>query len=189
MADVRRLLEVLHRLVDDGGAVLGLRRGVGPRRFEGAGRYFLDDRWITRHFMPLPDKIAIYFDEAQPPIVRDSLDQVEAELDRLHQRACTQTIPLAAAIKVFGHEIDFGLGTVLTFLCLQIDPCDGEYYLAVGTQEEGECQMFYGAGQDSYWEPKNLIPIEDARMAIRYFIEHRRRHPSLRWQDGYGRDV
>jgi len=139
--------------------------------------------------MPVPDEIDIYFDEHKPPIRCRSLAEVDAALDKLHREADASNAALAVAIKVFGHEIDTGLGAERTFLCLQIEPCDGEFYLAVGEQTEGETKMFYGAGQDSYWQPKNLVLLEAARSAVRYFIEHQKRSPCVRWQDGNGRDV
>jgi hypothetical protein len=139
--------------------------------------------------MPVPDEINVYYDECKPPIRCRSLQEVDTTLDRLHREADPTKDPLAVAIKVFGHEIDTGLGTDPTFLCLQIEPCDGECYLAVGEQTAGETRTFYGAGQDSYWHPKNLIPLEVARSAVRYFIQHQQRDPSVRWQDWNGRDV
>lgn len=139
--------------------------------------------------MPIPDEISIHFDDAQPPIRCHSIQEVDATLDALHRNALGKTPPLTVAIEVFGHEVDLGLGTDPTFLHLQIQPCDGEYYLAVGDLTEGEVKMFYGAGQDSYWEPKNLIPLELARSAARFFVEHQRRCPLVRWQDWKGQDV
>lgn len=139
--------------------------------------------------MPLPNEIAVYFDDGKPPIECRSLEEVDAALDKLHREADPKKCPLSVAIKVFGHEIDMGLGTDPTFLCLQIEPCDGEYYLAVGERTDGKTRMFYGAGQDSYWHPKNLIPLAVARSAVRYFIEHQGRSSSVRWQDWNGRDV
>jgi hypothetical protein len=138
--------------------------------------------------MPVPDQIAVHFDEGRPPIVCRSVLEVDATLDRLHRDA-DPTCPLAVAIKVFGHEIDLGLGADPTFLCLQIQPCDGEYYIAVGEQTEGDPRVFYGAGQDSYWHPKNLVPMKAARSAVRFFIEQQQRSPDLRWQDWEGRDA
>jgi len=138
--------------------------------------------------MPAPDVIDVHYHERKPPIRCRSLAEVDAALDKLHREADPARDPLAVAIKVFGHEIDTGLGTDPTFLCLQIEPCDGAYYLAVGDQTEGETLMFYGAGQDNYWQPKNLIPLQDARAAVRYFIEHQQRSPCIRWQDWNGRD-
>jgi hypothetical protein len=139
--------------------------------------------------MPVPSEIELFFDERKPPIRCRSLQEVDAALDKLHREVDPTKDPLTVAIKVFGHEVCIGLGADPTFLCLQIEPCDGEYYLAVGEQTQGETRRFYGAGQDSYWKPKNLIPLVEARAAVRYFIEHQGRSPSLRWQDWNGRDV
>lgn len=139
--------------------------------------------------MPVPDEIEVYFDESKPPITCRSLEEVKVTLDKLHAEVDPAGLPLAVAIKVFGHEIDLGLGADPTFLHLQIDPCDGEYYVAVGGLTEGETRMFYGAGQDSYWHPKNLIPLKEALSAAMYFIEHQQRSPAIRWQDWDDRDV
>ncbi len=127
--------------------------------------------------MPIPEEIDVFFADGKPPIKCRSLQEVDAALDKLHREADPTKCPLAVAIKAFGHEVAVGLGTDPTFVCLQIEPCDGEYYLAVGEQTGGEARMFYGAGQDSYWYPKNLIPLAVARSAVRYFIEHQRRSP------------
>jgi hypothetical protein len=139
--------------------------------------------------MPVPDEIEVYYDERKPPIKCRSIQEVDEALDKLHREADPTKDPLAVAIKVFGHEIDTGLGTDSTFLCLQIEPCDGEFYLAVAEQPKDATRMFYGAGQVSYWKPKNMIPLEVARSAVRYFIEHQKRSPSIRWQDWNGHDV
>jgi hypothetical protein len=139
--------------------------------------------------MPVPDEIDVYYREQRPPIKCCSVAEVDAALDKLHREADPATYPLAVAIQVFGHQIAMGLGTDPTFLMVGMEPCDGEYYVAVGDQTEGETRMFYGAGQDSYWPPKNMIPLDAARSAARYFIEHQKRSPSLRWQDWIGRDA
>jgi hypothetical protein len=139
--------------------------------------------------MPIPNEMDVYFDEGKPPIRCYSLQEVDAALDKLHRESDPAKCPLAVAIKVFGHEIDMGLGTDLTFLCLQMEPCDGEYYLAVGEETKGKTRTFCGAGQESYWDPKNLIPLETVRSAVRYFIEKQERSPFVRWQDWSGKDV
>lgn len=139
--------------------------------------------------MPVPDEVEVYFDEQSPPIFCHSLKEVDATLDKLHREADPSADPRAIAIKVFGHEFGIGLGTERVFIHLQIDPCDGEYYLPIGERTEGETQRFYGAGQDSYWEQKNLIPVEAARAAALYFIEHQELDPSVRWQYWDGEEV
>lgn len=140
--------------------------------------------------MTQPDAIDVYYDERKPPIRCLSIQEVDATLDKLHNEADSAGNALAIAIKVLGHEIDTGVGKDPTFLCLQIEPCDGEYYLAVGEElTEGKTQTFFGAGQDSFWQPKNLIPLKTAREAVRFFIEYQMRSPAVHWQDWEGRDV
>lgn len=141
--------------------------------------------------MPAPPVIEVYFAEETPPIVCRSVAKMDAALDRLHLatldrlRAANESdCPLAVSIVIPGFEIDTGLGADQSYVCVQVEPCDGEFYCAVGDEPGGgESRMFYGAGQDSYWAPKNMIPLDAAREAVRYFVEHQRRSPMLRWQD------
>lgn len=136
--------------------------------------------------MPAPDQFDVYFDDDKPPIQCASLQELDSVLDGLHRQANS---PLAVAIKFPGYEIDMGLGADPTFLCLQVGPCDGEYYFSVGEETNGDTKMFYGAGQDSYWRPKRLIPLVEARQAVRHFVEHRSRSCAICWQDWNGRGV
>ena len=143
--------------------------------------------------MPAPSDICVYFAESAAPIRCRSVAEMDAALDRLHAehlRSAASGPPLAVSVVIPGYEIDTGLGADESYLCVQVEPCDGEYYIALRDEPaEGESRMFYGAGQDSYWEPKNLIPLPAARAAARYFVEHQRRSPMLRWQDWERRDV
>ena len=139
--------------------------------------------------MPAPQEIAIHFAEETPPIVCRSVEEMDAALDRLHaehlRSAAPPYPPLAVAIVIPGYEIDTGLGADVSFVHVQVEPFDGEYYLAEadGPVADGESRMFYGAGQDSYWEAKNLITLSAARDAVRYFVEHQQRSPSLQWRE------
>jgi hypothetical protein len=139
--------------------------------------------------MPIPSEIEVRFSQYEPPIKCHSLDEVDAALDKLHSEACPEC-PLAVAIPVFDHEVGIGLGVDPTFLVLHFAPYDGEYYLAVGNGDaRGEAVMFYGPYQDSYWRPKNLIPLADARAGVRYFLEHQKGISSVRWEDWAERDA
>src|SRR5262245_40866623 len=139
--------------------------------------------------MPMPDEIDVYFADRTPPIRCRSLKEVDKALDTLHREVDPTKCPLAVSIRVFGHEVWTGLGVDQSFVCINIEPCDGEFYLTVGEQPAGEAKMFWGASQDSYWNPENMIPYEKARAAVRYFVRHQRRDPSVRWQDWEGRSV
>ena len=79
-------------------------------------------------------------------------------------------------------EIYTGLGSAETFLMVGTEPYD-EWYTAVGDENaQGPDKMFYGIGQDTYWAPKHLIPLAVAREAIRHYVEHQQRSPSLNWE-------
>jgi hypothetical protein len=146
--------------------------------------------------MPTPSTIEIYFAEQTAPIVCHSVTEVDIALDRLdaETRARLQQPdsghPLAITVVIPGFQVYMGLGASRSYICIAVEPCDGEYYTAVGdATASGESHMYYGSGQDSYWAPKNLLPPPVVRAALRYFLEHQRRPPELRWQDWDGRDL
>src|SRR5215475_4984513 len=121
--------------------------------------------------MPVPDEIPVWFADKKPPIMCKSIREVDAALDKLPRQVDPTKDPLQVSIGVFGHEIFTGLGVDRTFVCINIEPCDDEFYLAVGNRTRGETKRFWGAGQDGYWQPKNLVPYKKARAAVRYFIK------------------
>jgi hypothetical protein len=108
---------------------------------------------------------------------------MEAVLDRLHTEKLTSPgCPLAVSISIPDHEIYIGLGSFDSFVMVGAEPYD-DWYVALGDEKaNGDSKMFYGSGQDSYWAPKNLIPVAVAREAVRYYVEHHQRIPTLRWQ-------
>ena len=139
--------------------------------------------------MPLPEEVIVHCGDVRPSIHSGSLAELDAVLDRLHHEFTGHAPPLAVSVQVFEDMIDFGLGTDSTFLCIQIAPCDGEYYLAVGADVLGEARMFYGSGQDSYWAPRNLIAMEAAREAVRHYAVHQERLASIPWEDWNGKGI
>ncbi len=113
---------------------------------------------------------------------------MDAVLDRLHAEALARiaadknTCPLQVTIAFNGHEIYTGLGSADTFLMVGAEPYD-EWYTSVGDENaKGPKSMFFGDGQDSYWDPKHLIPEPIAREAVRFYVEHQQRSPSLKWE-------
>ena len=132
-------------------------------------------------------EIEVFFDECAPPISCVTVEELDRVLDQLEARADPTRPPLAVAIVAYEHEVDLGLGTDPTFLCIQVPPRDGECYVAVGDLTAGEARAFYGAGQDSYWAPKHLVPAAAARDAVRHFILCQARSKLLRWESWDGR--
>lgn len=78
--------------------------------------------------MPAPSDISVHFAEGASRISCCSVAEMDAALDHLHAerlRAAGSGPPLAVAIVIPGYEIDTGLGADQSFLCVQVDPCDG----------------------------------------------------------------
>jgi hypothetical protein len=138
--------------------------------------------------MPAPTTILVQFDRRMPPIRCQSVAEMDAALDRLHTTALDrraadeQSCPLHVSIDMPGYSINTGLGSADTFVMLGVEPYN-EWYTAVGDENAvGDDKMFYGIGDDSYWPPKNLIPVGVAGEAVRYFVENQQRTPALKWE-------
>jgi hypothetical protein len=139
--------------------------------------------------MPAPSNIFVHFAQGKPPIQCHTVAEMDVVLDRLHasslDRKSTDNYgcPLSVSIAIPGYEIGTGLGSAEVFMTVNTDPFDDFLYVAVGDEAaKGDDKMFYGFHQDTYWEPKHLIPVATARDAIRYFVEHQQRSPKLKWE-------
>jgi Immunity protein Imm1 len=89
--------------------------------------------------------------------------------------------PLQVMISFFDHEINLGLGSEDSFVMIGTQPFDNWYYAASGKEDDGKKKEFYGFNQDTYWPTIYLIPIDIAREAVRYFVNHQERHPQSKW--------
>jgi len=110
---------------------------------------------------------------------------MDAELDRLHSERAEQLLsgaekcPLQVSVSFADHEVNLGVGLSKSFVMIGTAPFD-DWYCAAGGGE-GEDVMFYGVCQDSYWPAEWLIPITDAREAVRFFVAHQVRSPIVKW--------
>ncbi len=135
--------------------------------------------------MTEPKHIELYFAEAQPPILCGSLCELDMQLDRLHEE-CDPASPICAEIRVGGFAIDVGLGIDPTFICIQVEPFDGEYYQSVGDPAAEGCVDFYGCGNHTPIDLRTLVPASAIRDAVRLFIANRTLLGSFKWEDWAG---
>src|SRR5260370_2044928 len=133
--------------------------------------------------MPIPPHILVTFDRTTQPIRCHSVSEMDAALDGLRwEKLARAGCRLAVSISIPGYEVYTGLGSTESFVMLGAEPFDN-WYVALGDESaEGDDKMFYGVCDDCYWAPKHLIPVEVAREAGRYFLEHQQRSPTLRWE-------
>jgi len=134
-------------------------------------------------------KIGISLNETSPPLACFKSDEVLNKLNELSNSVKIEDAPTTAVVNFKGNELIIGLGIDPSFLCIQIFPCDGEFYTSIGNEKPGKEIMSYGAGQDSYWDSENLIPFANALMAIEYFIENEKLSPKVKWKKGNGEIV
>ncbi len=137
--------------------------------------------------MPAPSNILVHFEQGEPPIHCDSIAALDAVLDRLHAAELDRLAkdadqcPLQVSIEFDQYAVMTGLGSALTFVTVGTE--DDWYYALGDSDAEEPKEMFCGPNQDTYWAPRNLIPLAVARDAIRYFMEHQRPSPTLEWEN------
>jgi hypothetical protein len=131
--------------------------------------------------MPTPTNIFIHFDNTTPPIHCCSLAEMEAALDRLHaEKLSSAGPPLSAMISIPDYSVFIGLGAPQSFVMLG---AEDDWFTGLSDEgAQGDVKMFYGVNDDSYWGPKHLLSIAVARDAVRYFVEHQQRAPTLHWE-------
>ncbi len=141
-----------------------------------------------RHPDPSAGQFLLHFAQSEPPIVCGSPITLDAALDRLHAQQADglakgiARCPLAVMVAFSRHNVNLGLGSDESFVMIGTEPYDLWYYAKSRKEDRGEeDKMFYGVSQDSYWPASRLIPIADARDAVRYFLEHQQLSPAVKW--------
>jgi len=79
------------------------------------------------------------------------------------------------------------LGSDPTFVIVNTQPCDGEYWISVGDELAKGFAAFQGCGDYQEIAQKHLIPLESARLAVREFVRSGVRSPEVSWVDWAGR--
>ena len=115
-----------------------------------------------------------------------SLAEMDAVLDRLH-RECTPGHPICANVVIPGYWVTIGLGTDPTFVLVNVEPCDGEWYISVGDESAKGWADFFGCGNHTPFERRTFVPLSVARRAVREFVQQGRRATVIRWHDWAGR--
>lgn len=135
------------------------------------------------------ERITISVNEENAPMECFSAEEVIVKLSELSNSIEIEDAPVTAIVNSNGNELILGLGIDPTFLCIQIYPCDGEYYTSVGGEKPGKEIMSYGAGQDSYWDSENLIPFKKALKAVTFFIDNEKLFSEVKWKNWDGKFV
>ncbi len=127
----------------------------------------------------------VYFDDVKPPIHCDSTTELDTALDRLHLD-CEPKYPILVCIDLPEHRLDIGLGADPTFLIVNTQPCDGEYWISVGDRRASGVGDFFGCGTHQQVERRHFIPFSLARQAIREFVQTKKRSALIQWEDWAG---
>jgi len=130
--------------------------------------------------------LEVYFAEGKPPVHCQSLVELDAALDRLH-RECDPRYPILVCIDLPEHRLDIGLGADPTFVIVNTQPCDGEYWISVGDERAEGYADFYGCGNHQQLARRHLVRLESAREAIREFVRSGRGAAEVAWEDWAGR--
>jgi hypothetical protein len=128
----------------------------------------------------------ITFNEDADPVECGSSTELDSVLDALHAAA---SLPILVCVDLPDHRLDIGLGMDPSFLIVNTQPCDGEYWSAVGDESASGAVDVFGCGNHQAVDSRNLIPLADARRALRAFVETGIKSPLLSWEDWSGRAV
>jgi hypothetical protein len=153
----------------------------------------LDEDCETPHLPPMKPPYRIET-ESKTPLLVHSIDEVDSTLEELQQQYLTKgptSVVITEAEKDFEltDQIGLGLGIDPTFVLIQIAPCDGEYYFAVGDELAKGSVEFFGAGEFIVVERRNFIPWPLVRQVVQEFLEHNRRTTLVRWEDCFGHEA
>lgn len=130
--------------------------------------------------------VEVYFDEGAEPIPVTSLEELGPLLRQKHAE-CDPETPICVAVTIPQYIACIGLGADPTFVFLNVEPFDGEYYTTAGDATATGSVYFYGCGDYTPFERSSFIPFEEALSALLEFAEHRRRSEKVRWKDWDGR--
>jgi hypothetical protein len=128
----------------------------------------------------------VTFDEDAAPMECASLAELDSVLDAIHREA---SLPILVCVDLPEHRLDIGLGMDPSFLIVNTQPCDGEFWRALGDRQSGESVDVFGCGVHQQVDSQYLIPLADARRALRAFVETGTRSPLLSWADWSGQRV
>ncbi len=106
----------------------------------------------------------------------------------LHEigRNCDRDRPLCATVEIPHYLLHVGLGADPTFVMVQVEPFDGEYYLSVGDAGATDSVGFGGCGNWTPFHRRNFVPFAEAMRAVREFVRDQRRTENIRWENGEG---
>jgi len=124
----------------------------------------------------------VSFDESLPPIECSSVAEVNLILDRLDAQ-CGPNAPILVCIDTPTHRFDIGLGTDPTFVIVNTQPCDGEFWISRGDPAATGRQDFYGCGVHQQVDVRNLIPMTAAREALNMLMTSGQRWSGVHWED------
>lgn len=109
------------------------------------------------------------------------MEELTEVLRRLHD--CDPEMPICVSVAIPHYQIHIGLGSDPTFLIVDVEPFDGEYYISVGETEAVGYKDFYGCGNHTPFDTRNFIPFEPALAAVCEFVADQKRSVNIAWEN------
>jgi hypothetical protein len=112
-----------------------------------------------------------------------TVDELDRLLDRIAAEAVRTGRPeLPTLYDDDGRSLAVGVGDRLSLLSWTDENTEDDVVLSAGDEEsDGEVKFFYG-NQFSFFPRSALIPVEQARRAMREFLTTGARPTGVRWQ-------
>jgi immunity protein Imm1 of predicted polymorphic toxin system len=120
-------------------------------------------------------------EDAQAVPVR-TVEELDAELDRLDREAADDRPPMAEIVRPEGMSLTIGLGrdhSVVTYIASDAGP----YFTSHSgdSSRDGTVAFYYG-GHESEFMAEAAVPVEDAREAARLFFANGERPDNVDWR-------
>jgi hypothetical protein len=111
------------------------------------------------------------------------VDELDELLDRLAREAESGDPFVVELVADDGATLSMGLGrplSVVDYVSASLDP---PYFQSVGQDGHDEPLVFYYRGEWSEFAPESAIPTEQARAALRRFIESQSLPDNINWEE------
>jgi hypothetical protein len=121
----------------------------------------------------------------EKPVLCNSLAEIDAVLDRAHLASSPER-PALAVVTNRGYGICIGLGIDPTVIEIHYPSDDVEFYTSSGIEMARDLVDFFGHEGHFQYSRNSFVPLEDAREALRHFIEKQYLSRSFRWRNVRG---
>jgi hypothetical protein len=127
--------------------------------------------------------ILLKWSDEQSAVQLSNVQELDRWLDD-YSETCSAELPAIVTIYVHGYEIGIGVGLKESFVHVEHETGEGPYLITVGDdQMDGVATFFLHSSHHTEIPNRHLVPMLEARKAVREFCISGERIPSLQWEE------